>query len=139
MRFKGFCPSLCVFGIVCKIIRASPTPCQVEHANIIEKAMRELEQHKVKRKVSFAMKYRDPHGGECNDLRSLSNGSPVLVYRDRLKSWKGTFKFIHINGDTAFVQLPYGRTLFQSCLINLFVETSDTLNVRMCRNDTGKR
>lgn len=83
---EGLCSSLCVFGLIRKITRASLTTCQVDRGNFLENAVRRLEQHQSKQKASFEMRCRDPYGGKRDDLRNSTYAPQVLVYKDLSES-----------------------------------------------------
>lgn len=76
---------------------------------------------------------------ERAELHRLAYGFPVPVYRDLSKSWKGQYTFINIDGDIAFVQLPNGRRLIQTCGTRPFFEISTTFKENACEDYTEKR
>ena len=113
-RPEGLCPTLLVFGAIPKPARYVPSPIQIERAIAIDNATKEVSQVHARSRVQFGRKYKDPYGGERQDLDESFPGSLVLVYRNGSKSWEGPFKFIDKQGETVCVQLPHGPRIFRS-------------------------
>lgn len=130
---EGLCPTLLVFGAIPRLASRQPATSQLARAKAIDKAMDAVHKEQCKRKVAFGLKkICHPIGNESSEkLRQLPAGSPVLVYRNKTKGWEGPFTFIHIQGETAVIQLPSGRKIFRSNVIKPITESTfkDATNI----------
>lgn len=109
-----------MYGSIPRPARKVTAIKQIERAKAMKQAMKAVEKEHSRRRVQFALKYKGPYGKERIDLESLSPGSPILLFRDHSKRWEGPFPFISIDDDTVVVQLPSGRKIFRSHVVQPF-------------------
>jgi len=116
---EGLCPTLLVFGSLPRPARNLPSETQIQRADAIERAMKEVRKEQAKRRVAFGLRTNGIPVGKENseELRKLPAGAEVLIYRNKSKIWEGPFPFINIEGETVTVQLPSGRKIFRSTAV----------------------
>lgn len=124
---EGLCLALLRFGAVERPARGTPAPCQMKRAFVIENAMKEIEKEQSRRRLEFGLTHKEGAKGleSSTALQNLPAGSQVSVHRQTSKSWEGTFKFIHIQGETVFVQLPHGGRMFRQSCVKPIVQPLD--------------
>lgn len=121
---EGLCPILLVFGAIPRPARASSTQTQLERAKCIEHAMAEVEQDQARRRIEFIMTHMDTPKGKKNyaSLDELPEGSKVMVYRTKSKSWEGPQTFLSKEGETVVIQTKMVRKIFRSLCGKLVVK-----------------
>lgn len=108
------CTALLVFGANPRPALTMPVPSQLEQAKVIDCAMEGTAKEQARRKMAHGLKHtKEKKGLETSrKLIHLYAGSLVLVYQTKRKEWEGSFKFMHIDGDTVIVEMNNGRRLF---------------------------
>lgn len=116
---EGLCPTLLVYGSIPKPPRLGSAETQMARAKALDMALDAVQKEQAKRRVAFALRHpSSPKAKEHEEnLNKLPSGSPVLVYRERSRSWEGPFSLVHVEGSTAVIQLPKGRKIFRTTVV----------------------
>lgn len=142
---EGLCPILLVFGAIPRPARVGSSSSQIERAEAIDKATKEVEKEQARRRIAFGL--RNPSGPKAKEssaiLHELPAGSPILVYRHVRDRWEGPHTFISIDKETVVVQTPSGRKIFRSNCVKPWIkpEWTTTNNDRntINNNDNDER
>lgn len=123
---EGLRLSLLVFGAIPRPARMTRAPRQMERAHLMNNTMEKVGKEQARRRIFFGLKHTSLPIPKWLSvlLRKLSAGLPTLVYRSVGKSWQGPLNFIHIEWDTAAVQTPRGRKMFQSTYFKTSLDPS---------------
>jgi hypothetical protein len=120
----GITPTLLVFGAFPRLSALDPpAPSIAQRAAAIKKAMAEIVKLRATRQVTEALRTRN--GPRTEELHALPIGSDVLVWRVHLKKWKGPYKLLSIQGETATLELPYGPTRFRTTSVKPYTADTD--------------
>lgn len=137
---EGLCPILLVFGAITRHAQTKTPPSQQVQAKPIYDGMKAAQTEQAKRRLAFST--CQPSGTKAVEssekLRKLLAGSSVLVYRVYEKKWKGLFKLLSVEGETAVVQIDRGRWLLHShCVIPWIASHLDDDKDTKCTQKTG--
>jgi hypothetical protein len=117
--YDGIVPTLLVFGAFPRMSELEPpAPSIAQRATAIKKAMAEVVKLRACRQVNDALQTRN--GPSTDDIHALPLGSDVLIWRVHDKSWKGPYKLLALEGETAVVELPHGPTAFRTTSVKRY-------------------
>lgn len=119
----GLVPTLLVFGAYPRMSDSDPpAPTLVQRAHAMRRAMDEVRKYNSSRQVQDALNTRN--GPSTAAIHDLPLNSPVLVFREgnagHAGAWRGPFKFLGIDGETALIESPNGPTKFRTTSVKPF-------------------
>ena len=120
---NGLVPTLLVFGAYPRMVELdAPSPSITQRSTAMRRAMDELRKMTASRQVNDALNTRN--GPFTTMLHDLPFNSPVLVFREgntgQSGQWKGPYKLLGLDGETAIVELRNGPTKFRSTSVRPF-------------------
>ena len=114
---NGLVPTLLVFGAYPRMTEMdAPSPTITQRTIAMRKAMEEVRKLHASRQVNDALNTRN--GPSTTLIHDLPINSPVLVFREgnagRSGTWKGPYKLLSLQGESAIIELSSGPTKFRS-------------------------
>lgn len=95
---EGMFPMLLTFGVIPLPARKTPSPTQMERADMIERTSAEITKLHSRMPIPFGLKHTagPKRIKQSKFLRQFPAGSPVLTYRTTTKKWEVQFSFISL-------------------------------------------
>jgi hypothetical protein len=130
--FDGLVLTLLVFGAYLRMIETNvPSSTITQRAIAMKKAMEEVQKSIATRQMNDALNTRN--GFTITLIHGLPLNSPVLVFREskgfnQSGSWKGSFKLLSIQGESAIVELPNGSIKFRTTSLKPYYQDDDHTN-----------
>ena len=98
------------------------SPSIIQRSIAMKKAMEEIRKLNASRQVNDAINTRN--GPSTTHLHDLPLNAPVLVYREK-SGWKGPYKLLGIEGESAMLNLPSGPTKFKATSVKPYYNPAD--------------
>jgi hypothetical protein len=122
--FDGLVPTLLVFGAYPRMTEMdASSPSITQRAIAMKRVMEEVQKFNATRQVNDALHTRN---GPNPLIYNLSLNSPVLVFREgkgnQSGAWKGPFKLLNIQGESAIIELPNEPTKFRSTSVKPYYQ-----------------
>lgn len=127
---NGLVLTLLVFGAYPRMAESdAPSPTITQRAVAMRKAMDQVKKNIASRRVNDALNTRN--GPFTDFIHGLPLNSPVLVFREgnatQSGAWKGPYKLLSMQGESAIIELSSGPTKFRSTSVKPYFDdgTSD--------------